>query len=305
MRIISLLPAATEICFALGLGGDVAGVSPECDYPPATHDKRVVSRALLDYEGKTSAGTSEMVGEALGRGSALYEVNEDALRQIQPDVILTQGLCDVCAPSVEDVRAIASRLPRRPRIVSLDPHSLKDVLDDIERVGKACGATAAAVSLQDDLRDRIERVAFLTSRVRDRPKTACIEWLDPLFLAGHWVPEMVDLAGGANALANPREKSRRIEPKDLALAAPEVAVLMPCGFHLDRARDEAAALTTQPWWKDLPAARTNRVWVVDGSSYFNRPGPRLVTGLEILGHILHPEIFPRPPSSEDAAAWVG
>ncbi len=305
MRIVSLLPAATEICFALGLGSEVAGVSPECDYPPATHDKRVVSRPLLVYEGKTSAETSEMVGGALARGSALYEVNEDALQQIEPDVILTQGLCDVCAPSVQDVRAVAGRLRRRPRIVSLDPHSLKDVIEDIERVGTACGARAAAVSLQEELRDRIGRVAFLTNRTHARPKTACLEWLDPLFLAGHWVPEMVDLAGGTDALAQPGEASRRIEPKELALAAPEVAVLMPCGFHLDRARDEAGTLTNRPWWKDLPAARANRVWVVDGSAYFNRPGPRLVTGLEILGHILHPEIFPRPPSTKDAVAWVG
>lgn len=305
MRIVSLLPAATEMCFALGLGSEVVGVSPECDYPPATHDKRVVSRPLLDYEGKSSAETSQMVGGTLAAGGGLYEINEDALRQIEPDVILTQGLCEVCAPSVADVRAVASRLSKRPRILSLDPHSLKDMLEDIGRVGRGCGASSAAVSLVDDLRDRLERVAFLTGHARAHPKTACLEWLDPLFAAGHWVPEMVALAGGEDVLGAPRERSRRLEPKEVALAVPDVAVLMPCGFHLDRARSEAASLTKQPWWRDLPAARTNRVWVVDGSAYFNRPGPRLIDGLEILGHILHPEIFPRPPSSKDAMVWVG
>lgn len=303
MRIVSLLPAATEICFALGLGAEVVGVSPECDYPPATHEKRVVSRALLDYAGKTSAETSEMVGGTLADGGGLYEINEDALRQLEPDVILTQGLCEVCAPSVADVRLVATRLPKRPRILSLDPHSLKDVLEDIGRVGKACGASPAAVSLVEDLRERLERVAFLTGRVHERPKTACIEWLDPLFAAGHWVPEMVSLAGGDDVLAAPGEKSRRVQPKDLAMAAPDVVVLMPCGFHLDRARSEARPLLTQPWWTDLPAARKDRVWVTDGSSYFNRPGPRLIDGLEILGHIVHPEIFPRAPSTKDAMAW--
>ena len=235
MRIVSLVPAATEICFALGLGGEVVGVSPECDYPPETHDKRVVSRPLLDYDGKTSSETSKMVGGALTEGKALYEVNEGALREIGPDVILTQGLCEVCAPAVEDVRALAARLPKKPRIVPLDPHSLRDVFEDIGRVGKACGASAAAVSVIEDLRDRTERVAFLSGRAQTRPKTVCLDWIDPLFAAGHWVPEMVDLAGGVNVLAEPGEKSRRIEPTELSVAAPEVAVLMPCGFHLDRA----------------------------------------------------------------------
>ncbi len=303
MRIVSLLPAATEICYALELGGDVVGVSPECDYPSAARDHPRVSRVLLDYDGKTGGETSRMVGETLAKGDPLYRVDETALRAAAPDVILTQGLCEVCAPSVGDVRAVAKGLPRHPRIVSLDPHRLREVLDDVERVGKACGAEGAAKSLVEELRERIQRVAFLTSRIHERPATACLEWLDPLFAAGHWVPEMVDLAGGVDALVKPGERSRRVEPRDVVLAAPKIAVLMPCGFHMDRARQEAGRLTAQPWWRDLPAARANRVWVVDGSSYFNRPGPRLVDGLEILAHVLHPETFPRVPSPKDAAPW--
>ncbi len=305
MRIVSFLPAATEICYALGLGGELVGVSPECDYPSAVKEVPVVSRALVDSDGKTSAETSQGVGEALAEGGALYEVDREKLEEAAPDVILTQGLCEVCAPSVADVRAIATRLTKKPRVVSLDPHTLKDVLENIEAVGKACGSPVAARSVVEDLRERIERVAFLTARVHERPKTACIEWLEPLFMAGHWVPELVEFAGGIDAVAKRGERSRRIEPKDLVLAAPEVAVLMPCGFHLERTRAEAPALTTKPWWKDLPAARANRVWLADGSAYFSRPGPRIVDGLEILAHILHPEIFSRAPASKDAVPWMG
>lgn len=305
MQIVSLVPAATEICFALGLGSEVVGVSPECDYPAAASALPRISQAILDYEGKTSADTSRMVGERLASDGALYRVDEDALREASPDVILTQGLCEVCAPTTEDVRAVAAHLPRKPRIVSLDPHSLRDVLGDVERVGKACGASGVASSVVNDLSERIERVGFLTAHVRERPTCLSLEWLDPVFLAGHWVPEMVELAGGRDVLAKPGEKSRRVEPKEIALSGPETAVLMPCGFHLDRTLREAPAVTKQAWWQDLPAARRGRVWAVDGSSYFNRPGPRLVTGLEILAHILHPDIFPHAPSPKDAVPWVG
>lgn len=305
MRIVSLLPAATEICYALGLGDDVVGVSPECDHPPAAREKKVISRVLLDYHGRASAETSRIVGAALAAGGPLYDIDEEALRAAEPDVILTQGLCEVCAPCVDDVRAVASRLPRKPKILSLDPHGLKDALQDVERVGAACGAADTARGVVEGLRERLERIAFLTGRTSDRPTTACIEWLDPLFMAAHWVPEMVDIAGGIAVLAKPGEKSRQVAAKDLALAVPEVAILMPCGFHLERTWAEAPTLTAQAWWRDLPAARRNRVWVADGSAYFNRPGPRLVDGVELLAAVLHPEIFKRLPSPKDALPWVG
>ncbi len=303
MRIVSLVPAATEICFALGLGSDLVGVSPECDYPSAATDIPPVSRTLLDYEGKTSAETSQMVGKRLASGGALYRVDAKNLESAAPDVILTQGLCEVCAPTTDDVRAVAARLSTRPKIVPLDPHSLRDVLQDIERVGKACGASGAANATVGELRDRIERIAFLTGHLHEATATLCLEWLDPLFVAGHWVPEMIELAGGQPLLAAKGEKSKRVEPKDVVMSAPQTAILMPCGYHLDRAVKEAPAATAQTWWQDLPAARNRRVWVTDGSSYFNRPGPRLVEGLEILAHILHPEIFKQPPSSRAAVPW--
>jgi iron complex transport system substrate-binding protein len=304
MRIVSLLPAATEICFAQGLGEDVFGVSPECDFPPLALEKPVASRSLVPTEGKGSAETSRLVGERLLQGGALYALDVDALRLAQPDVILSQALCDVCAPAAEDVRAVAERMPDPPEVLSLDPHRLEDILDDIRRVGRACGATDQADRLLDALRRRIDAVAARASRLDDRPATLCLEWLDPLFVAGHWVPEMVALAGGHDVLGHPGDPSARIDAKDIAMTAPQVAVLMPCGFHLDRVQDEAPILTSRPFWKDLPASRRDRVWLVDGSSFFNRPGPRIVDGLEILAHILHPDLFPKVPVHA-AQRWVG
>ena len=301
MRIVSLLPAATEICFALGLGDDVVGVSPECDFPSEVRAKTVVSRALLEYEGKTSGVTSRMVGERLESGGALYQVDESALRSSGPDLILTQGLCDVCAPTLGDVEDIARSLPRTPAIESFDPHRLDDVLENVLRVGRACGIEERAAEVIAALQERIDRVAERASTAVARPKTVCLEWLDPLFLGGHWIPEMVGLAGGVDILGLTGEKSRRSEPDEVVRASPAVAVLMPCGFDLDRTRTEAPVVTGMPWWTDLPASRAGRVWIVDGSSYFNRPGPRLVDGLEILAHILQPELFPKAPPATAAA----
>lgn len=303
MRIVSLLPAATEICYALGLGDDLVGVSPECDYPAAAGKKRVVSRTLLEYEGMSSGETSRRVGERLAAGQALYQVDAPGLRESDPDLILTQGLCAVCAPTLGDVEDVARNLPRKPRIVSLDPHRLEDVLGDVARVGSACGVEDRAAAVAGGLRDRMERIAKRASKGSDRPDTVCLEWLDPVFLAGHWVPEMVELAGGQDALGKPGEKSRRVDRREIAIASPDAAVLMPCGFDLDRTRKEASLVTHQTWWADLPAARTDRVWLVDGSSFFNRPGPRLVDGLAILAHVLQPKLFPARPRRQDAERW--
>ncbi len=300
MRIVSLLPAATEICFTLGLGEALVGVSPECDHPADARSKPIVSRSLLDYEGKASGETSRLVGERLASGGGLYQVDAAALRTANPDLILTQGLCDVCAPTLGDVEEVARRLPRSPEIVSLDPHSLEDVLEDIANVGRACEVEDRARDVVDDLGRRIERVAGRAADAEARPTTLCLEWLDPLFIGGHWVPEMIGLAGGVDSLGRPGEKSRRISSNEVESAAPEVAVLMPCGFDLDRTRAEAGVVTHSSWWAHLPAARTGRAWLVDGSSYFNRPGPRLVDGLEILAHVLQPSLFPMIPKPSDA-----
>ena len=305
MRIVSLLPAATEISFALGLGDDLVGVSPECDFPPAAREKPIVSHHLLRTDDKTSQETSRIVGQRLEEGGALYQVDEAALRAAEPNLVLTQGLCNVCAPTLGDVEDVARRLPKAPRVLSLDPHGLEDVLGDVERVAREARVTDRGLHIVEGLRDRIDAVRSRAARAEERPRTLCLEWLDPLFIGGHWIPEMVEIAGGTDVLGRPREKSRRIEPKDVVMASPEVAVLMPCGFDLARTRKEASLVTGRPWWADLPAARTDRVWLADGSSFFNRPGPRLVDGLEILAHILQPKLFPRRPHSGDAERWVG
>ncbi|MGQ0796484.1 MAG: cobalamin-binding protein [Methanobacteriota archaeon] len=302
---MSLLPAATEICFALGLGPDVVGVSPECDHPPAARTRPVVSRSTLDEEGRPSAETSRLVGERIAAGDPLYSVDEGALRALAPDVVLTQALCDVCAPSLQDVRAVADRLPDPPHVVSLDPHRLDDILGDIVRVGDVCGVHDAALSFVDGMRARIERVSSRTASVATRPRTLCLEWLDPFLVAGHWVPELVALAGGEDVLGRVGARSYRIEPRDIAIAAPDLAVLMPCGFHLDRAMKESSGLARMPFWRDMPAARRDRVWVVDGSSYFSRPGPRVVDGLEVLAHLVHPRLFPTPARPNAARPWAG
>ena len=304
MRIVSLLPAATEICYALGLGEDLVGVSPECDHPPAARTKLIVSRSLLRYEGKSSGETSRMVGERLESAGALYQVDPRALRSADPDLILTQGLCEVCAPTLGDVEDVVRHLPRSPEIVSLDPHRLADVLDNIEQIGRTCDIEERAMNVVDRLRRRMEHIARKAAHADKRPKTVCLEWLDPLFIGGHWVPEMIALAGGIDVLGRPGEKSRRISSDEVVAAEPEVAVLMPCGFDLERTRSEAPTVTGSSWWSELPATQGHRVWLVDGSSYFNRPGPRLVDGLEILAHVVQPAMFPTPPAPMDAEPWV-
>src|SRR3989449_7720511 len=238
MRIVSLLPAATEICFALGLGDDVVGVSPECDFPGAAREKPIVSYALLEYEGKTSGETSRMVGGRIESGEALYQVDESALLSSGPDLILTQGLCDVCAPTLGDVEDVARRLPWRPVIESLDPHRLEDMLQDILRVGLACAIEARAVEVVAALRERIDRVAERASTALVRPKTVCLEWLDPRLLGGHWVPEMVGLAGGGDVLGRAGGEYRRVERHEGVTASPDVAGVGALGLCLRRDRGE-------------------------------------------------------------------
>src|SRR3989441_2900842 len=223
MRIVSLLPAATEICYALGLGEDLVGVSPECDHPAAARTKRIVSRSLLPYEGKSSGETSRMVGERLASAGGPYQVEVLCLLSPDPDPILTQGLCDVCAPTLGDVEDVARHLPRTPAIESFDPHRLEDVLENVLRVGRACGIEERAGEMVAALQERIDRVAERTSTALARPKTVCLEWLDPLFFGGHWIPEMVGLAGGVDVLGRTGEKSHRSEPDEGVRASPDVA----------------------------------------------------------------------------------
>ena len=291
MRVVSLLPSATEIVFGLGAGDELVGRSPECDYPPEARDVPVVSRNLIDPAVLSSHEIDRAVASHLGDGGSLYHVDEAALQAARPDVILTQALCEVCAASLNDVKAVASKLDHRPEIVSLDPRNLHEVFEAIVRVGERLGRRSEAEAFAAGLSRRVEEVRRRTAPLDDRPRTFCVEWVDPIFNAGHWVPQMVEFAGGHDDLARTGEPSVALPWSDVVRYAPEVLVVMPCGFDADRAAKEAEILTALPGWRDLPAVRHDRVFAVDGSSYFSRPGPRLADGVEILASILHPKRF--------------
>lgn len=295
MRICSLLPSATEIAFALGLGDEIVGVTHECDYPPEAKKKPVVVHSAIDSCRLTSSEIDHQVGDLLQAGKNLYMIDDDAFKAAVPDVILTQGLCDVCALDYNDVVKAAQCLPHTPTIVSLIPHCLADVLDDILRVGEATQRHRKAETLVLDLKRRVEAVRQHGARFLSRPRIACIEWFDPIYAAGHWVPEMVELAGANDGLGRKGEPSAKIQWTQVLKFQPDIIVLMPCGFDVPRTMQESTLLQKLDGWSEIPAVKAGKVFAVNGHAYFSRPGPRLVDGLEILAQIVHPEIFPWNP----------
>ena len=298
MRICSLLPSATEIAFALGLGDDVVGVTHECDYPHEARQKPIVVRSLIDANPMSSAEIDGWVSKRLRGNPSLYGIDEDKFREAAPDLILTQELCEVCAVDYNEVAAAAKSLKEPATILALSPHCLTDVLRDIERVGAVTARADAARALVQRSHERIERVRQTAARSNTRPRVACLEWFDPVYAAGHWVPEMVELAGGFDALGRREEPSARVEWTQVLDSVPEIIVLMPCGFELRRTIQESAVLRKLPGWNHLPAVKNGHVYGVNGSAFFSRPGPRLVDGLEILARIIHPEIFSEPDLSD-------
>jgi len=283
MKICSLLPSATEILFSLGLGDQIVAVTHECDYPPDAASKLRITENVIDHERLTSAQIDHHVASNIGRHGSIYSLKEDLLQTLQPDLIVTQELCDVCAVSYKDVQQAAKVLEGRTKLVSLEPTTLGEVLDNILLVGKLTDRQDAANENVRVLRNRLDRV---NDRVRGlkRPNVYAMEWLDPPFTAGHWVPEMVEIAGGREVLGKTAAKSERITPERVLEASPEIIVLMPCGFSLERTIEEYKRTTFLPGW-------SGEVYAVDGSSYFNRPGPRLVDGVEILAEIFHPNMY--------------
>ncbi|HXK27995.1 MAG TPA: cobalamin-binding protein [Candidatus Binatia bacterium] len=301
MRICSLLPAATEIAFALGLGDALVGVTHECDYPPQAKEKPVVVRTVIDVARMTSEEIDRKVGKALQTGKGLYTIDEDAFINAAPDLILTQGLCDVCALDYNEVVKATAKLSRPPTIMSLNPHCLADVLDDIRRIGAATERLSVAEKLVQGLQQRIDRVDHASPAYR--PRVVCLEWYEPLYAAGHWAPEMVELAGGQDMLGRKGEPSSKVEWRDVVAARPEVILLMPCGFDVRRTVKEATLLRRREGWNDLPAVRAGKVFAVNGNAYFSRPGPRLIDGLEILAQLICPEKIARSLSTADAARF--
>lgn len=289
-----MLPSATEVIYLLGLGDLLTGVSHECDYPPPALGKRKIVRAAIQCHGLSSHEIDGIVRESLRRGEAIYQIDVEQLKAADPDLILTQALCEVCAAPYQYVQEAVTQLRRKPDILSLNPKGLEDVLKDVERVGEATGRVREAEAAVALLRGRIQRVAERAATVRRRPRVLCLEWLDPLMASGHWVPEMVALAGGQEVLGNLGAPAARIEWDRVSSFAPEILFLMPCGFTVDQVLHEVPLLTKLPGWKDLPAVQRGKVYAVHGHAYYSRSGPRLVDGLEILAHLMHPALFPGP-----------
>jgi iron complex transport system substrate-binding protein len=294
MRIVSLLPSATEIVSALGLTEALVGVTHECDYPPDVTGKPVLTASRIHGRGLTSAEIDHAVSTRLGGHQGLYTLDEALLRGLQPDLVLTQELCDVCAVSYTEVQQAARLLDAATRVVSLEPTTLDAVLDNIALVAQLTGREREAGELVTRLRARLVAVRARLSTVSRRPRVWVCEWLDPPYLSGHWVPAQVDWAGGQEVFERLGLPSVQIRPEDVARAAPDVIVLAPCGFHVEAVEEEAARTRFFRGWHELPAVRAGAVWAVDASSYYSRPGPRLVDGVEHMARILHPDIFGAP-----------
>jgi len=285
MKICSLLPSATEILFALGLGDQIAGVSHECDFPREAKSKPVLIKSRISHT-ESAAAIDRQVREFLERGESLYSVDFEMLRAIEPDVIVTQDLCHVCAATPDDLGAALAHLERQPRVVTLNPHSLADVCADIRTVGEATGRAEQANAVVAEFERAIANVERSVAGL-DRPRVLCLEWLDPPYVAGHWVPEMVERAGGVDVLGHQGKPSFRVDWETALRAQPEVIVIMPCGYSLAAAEAEFRNLPLPQGWKDLPAVRDGRVFVVEASGYFSRPGPRLAAGLAVLAGATH------------------
>ncbi|MBI3744464.1 MAG: cobalamin-binding protein [Chloroflexi bacterium] len=293
MRICSLLPSSTEIVYALGLGDQLVAVTHECDHPSEASRLPRVTRSLIDHSSSTSGEINRHVAEAVHGGSSIYALDQHELERLNPDLILTQELCEVCAVSYGEVRKAVRMLPGDRKVLSLEPTSLGGILDSITEVGVVTGTERRAKEVVASLRRRIEHVTTKAAKARSKPKVFAMEWLDPLFVGGHWVPEMIRLAGGVDGLGRENRPSFIVEWKDIAAYAPDVVVVMPCGYDLARTQDKLREVRLPEAWHALPAVRHGRVYAVDGSGYFNRPGPRIVDGLEIMAEILHPDLFPR------------
>ena len=290
-QIVSFLPSATEIACALGLTDQLVGITHECDYPVEIEGKPVVVRSALPIETMSQVEIDQAVAQRMREGRSLYEVDEKLLQALAPDLILTQDLCQVCAPSGNEVSQALSLLPKKPRILWLTPNSLEQIFANVRELGEATGRAKEADELIANGRARLEKIAVVTSKLSRRPRVFCMEWLDPVYCSGHWVPEMVTLAGGEDALSREGADSVRIPWDEVREWAPEVLIITPCGFNLEKATEQARQLVRYPGWSDLPAVSEGRAYAVDANSFFARPGPRVVDGTELLAHLIHPDLF--------------
>ncbi|MEM0953570.1 MAG: cobalamin-binding protein [Pseudomonadota bacterium] len=297
MRVVSLLPSATELICELGLEHQLVGVTHECDYPHSIVGLPVVTRSRIPA-GLPSGDIDALVKSQLTDDTALYSLNMPVLEALKPDLIVTQALCDVCAVAADEVNAAACGLPGQPQVINLEPMRLSEVFDTLEALGEAADCRAKARDARAALEARVEAVRERSAIIKQRPRVAMLEWIDPLFNAGHWTPELVAYAGGDECLGNPFEPSTQVSPQALIDAAPDVVFVALCGFDIARSLQDIPLLSKLTGWDTLPAVCNDQVYITDGNAYFSRPGPRLVDSLEILAHTLHPDVHPLPSGLE-------
>jgi iron complex transport system substrate-binding protein len=288
MRICSLLPSATEVIALLGLSHELVGISHECDYPPSVKSVPIMVEPMIPPHGLASADIDRQVSQLVASGQRLYRLKDHLLGQVQPDLILSQDLCHVCAVTPDQLHDALRSMPHQPTVLTLNPCTVQDVIDDVVRIGDAAGRSVEGHRLAAHLRGRLEAIRTRVQGLSQRPRVACIEWLSPLYVAGHWVPEMVQLAGGQDVLAQPGSPSRVVTWNEVLAAAPDILIVMPCGFSVERTHTELLQLIQQPGQWQLSPALAEHTYLVDASSYFSRPGPRLIDGIELLAAILHP-----------------
>lgn len=291
IKIVSLLPSATEIVCALGLENNLVGRSHECDFPPEVKKLPACSEANIP-DNLSSAKIDQKVKELLYDALSVYTVNREKIKELSPDVVITQAQCEVCAVSLKEVEeALEDFLDKKARIISLQPNSLDDILNDIRNVAGALGVTESGEKLVEELTERVDIIRHKLKFIDNKPTVACIEWLEPMMISGNWVPELVGIAGGIPALAEAGKHSPYINWVDIQLQDPEVIIVMPCGFSIERTLKEIDILLEQPGFNELKAVKNNRLYIADGNQYFNRPGPRIVDSIEILAEIIHPKQF--------------
>jgi iron complex transport system substrate-binding protein len=303
MRIVSLLPSATEIVCALGLGERLVGVTHECDYPAFVRRLPKVTRTLIPTDA-TSGEIDRLVREQLLAQQALYTLDLPMLQSLRPDLIVTQALCDVCAVAEAEVKAAACSLPGDPRVVNLEPQTLSQVFEAMERVAQAASVEQTGQQFVAALQQRVQNVAERAATLTYRPRVALLEWLDPPFSCGHWNPELVRLAGGVEGLGREGQRSRTLRWPEVTAWQPEVVLIACCGFDIERTLQDVPLLDDVPGWRQLPAVTAGKVYITDGSQYFSRPGPRLVDSLELLAHIIHPALD-SPPSHRISLVRLG
>jgi iron complex transport system substrate-binding protein len=291
LKIVSLLPAATEIVCALGLEQSLVGRSHECDFPESVKQLPICSEANFP-DNLSSAAIDVKVKEILADALSVYTVKRDEVKRLAPDVVITQAQCEVCAVSLQEVEeALENYLDKEARIISLQPNSLNDIFNDIKTVAAALNVADKGDTVVEDLQERVDIIRHKLKFSENKPTVACVEWLEPMMLSGNWMPELVNIAGGTNVLTNPGKHSPYVEWDEIRLKDPEVIIVMPCGFSIERTLSEVDTLLQLPGFNEMKAVKNNRVYIADGNQYFNRPGPRIVDSIEILAEIIHPKQF--------------